>query len=39
MRSPPEMRRYNHFEQSVFDQITTVTTIAGKEQRLIHRKP
>jgi hypothetical protein len=33
------MRRYNYFEQSLFDQITTVTAIAGKEQRLVCCKP
>ena len=33
------LRRYSHFEQSLFDQITTVTTIAGKEQRFVRCKP
>ena len=33
------LRRYGHFEQSLFDQITTVTAIAGKEQRFVRCKP
>jgi hypothetical protein len=33
------LRRYGHFEQSLFDQITTVATIAGKEQRFVRCNP